>query len=251
MVADLLLVQQFGNVAGHDDQTRTGVDSSPSSLQLQSLFTKRDSLELYLPVPLPPQRDVLELALVRILVDPSKDGLTAILFRVTHPEREDGLIQQSLIDHVVERRRNLVDRDGIIGQSQNPIEFPKGERQTGLLGGLSEQLVLDNKVRDYECVLADETLDATGSILDSKLGPVLLVGGRSIRVVLGVELQDTHTRQPIPSTQPFPSIHQTHETGNRSACLSRNPQIRTTRIQDHLERLRGRSEGDRGVVLEV
>ena len=199
-MADLLLVQQLGNVTGHDDQTGTRVDSSPSTLQLQSLFTKRDSLELYLPVPLPPQRNVLELALVRILVDPSKDGLTAILFRVTHPEGEDRLVQQSLIDHVVERRRNLVDRDGIIGQSQNPIEFPKGERQTGLLGGLPEQLVLDDQIRDSECILADETLDATGSILDGKLGPVLLVSGRSVRVVLGMELQETHTRQNIASS---------------------------------------------------
>ena len=114
---DSLLVQQLGDIAGHDDQTGTRIDGRAGTLQLERLVAKRDLFELDLPVSLSPERDVIQLALERVLVDPSKDALAAVLFGRTEPEGEDGFVQQFLIDHVVKGGRDLVDGEVIIGQS--------------------------------------------------------------------------------------------------------------------------------------
>jgi hypothetical protein len=189
-----LLVQQLGDIAGHDDQTGTGVDRSSGPFQLELFLAKRDLLELNLPVPLPPERDVVHLALERVLVDASKDALATVLFRRPESEGEDGLVQQLLVDHVVERRGDLVDGDIVVRQSEDAIKLAKGESETGFLGGLSEQLVLDDQVGDTEVVTRDETLDATGSVLDGEFGPVRLVRLGGGRVVLGVKLRGSTSR---------------------------------------------------------
>jgi hypothetical protein len=191
---DSLLVQQLGDVAGHDDQTGTGIDRSAGPLQLELFLAKRDLLQLDLPVSLPPERDVIHLALKRVLVDASKNALATVLFRRSEPEGEDGLVQQLLVDHVVERRGDLVDGDVVVRQSEDTVKLAKGESETGFLGGLSEQLVLDDQVGDTEVVTRDETFNATGSVLDGELGPVRLVRLGGGRVVLGVKLRESTSR---------------------------------------------------------
>src|SRR6478735_8249788 len=48
----LLFVKHLGDVARHDDQARTGVNSSTGSFELQDLVAEAELLKLYLPIAL-------------------------------------------------------------------------------------------------------------------------------------------------------------------------------------------------------
>jgi hypothetical protein len=56
------------------------------------------------------------------VVNTAKRGLTTVTLRGTNAKREDRLIEEAVIDHVVERRYDTVDRDSIIGKAKNTIE---------------------------------------------------------------------------------------------------------------------------------
>lgn len=53
----------------------------------------------------------------------TKDRLPSVLLRRTNSEGKDGLVERAILDHVVERRDDLVDRDGIVGQSKDSIKL--------------------------------------------------------------------------------------------------------------------------------
>jgi hypothetical protein len=78
----------------------------------------------------------------------------------------------------------------------------ESEGKAGLLGGLSEDLILDGQVTDGEGVLGNKALEGAGSIADGELGSVGLVRRRRSRVVLGVQ-----------------------EASNRRALAGRNPEV--------------------------
>ena len=46
---------------------------------------------------------------------------------VAEIESKDGLIEQLLIHHVVERRWDVVDRNGVVAQTQNAIKSAEGK----------------------------------------------------------------------------------------------------------------------------
>jgi hypothetical protein len=119
----------------------------------------------------------------------------------------------------------VVDRDGVIGQTQDTIEATEGESQTGLLGSLGKVLALDLEVTDLDIIVGDETRQAAGSVVDLELTAVLLVGGRGRRVVLGVEV-----------------------AGDAAALLGRNPEVGAAGVEDDLEALGRVTDGDLGEV---
>lgn len=82
----------------------------------------------------------------------------------------------------------MVDRDGVVGETEDTVKLAKGKRESGLLGGLGKVLVLDGEIADNDGVLRDKALERAGAVSDGKLGAVGLVRGRGGRVVLGVQL---------------------------------------------------------------
>jgi len=158
-----------------------------------------------------------------VLVDTTKRGLGRItlLVGVTQIEAEDRLVEQLLVDHVVEGRDDPVDGDGVVGQTQDAIEAAKRKGQARLAGRLSEVLVLDLQIADANDVVGDEATQAARAVADAELGTVLLVGGRLGRIVLVVEV-----------------------AGDGAALRRRHPQVGAAGIQDDLEVLGRRADGD-------
>lgn len=93
-------------------------------------------------------------------------------------------------------------RDGVIRQTQDAIEFAKGKRQSGLFGSFTKQLVLDGQITDLEHILGNESLNGSGTVLDTESGTILLVRGRCGSIVLSVQ-----------------------ETGDTGAILARDPEV--------------------------
>ena len=78
-------------------------------------------------------------------------------------------------------------RDGVVCQAEDSIKLAKRKRQSGFLGRLTEQLVLDLQVTDLERILADEAFDGSRTILDGESRSILLVGRGRSGVVLCVQ----------------------------------------------------------------
>lgn len=53
---------------------------------------------------------------------------TVVLVAV-HPEGEDGLREELLLEHVLERRRHAVDGDGLVGHAEDAVELRLGVRE--------------------------------------------------------------------------------------------------------------------------
>ena len=100
----------------------TSIDSSTSVLQLKNVITKLDLLKLNLPVSLAANGNVVQLPIEGAFVDASENGFAAILLRRSQAEREDRLIQKTLVDHLVEWRGNVVHRNGIVSKAKDTIE---------------------------------------------------------------------------------------------------------------------------------
>jgi len=47
----------------------------------------------------------------------TEDGLSSVLLRRSDSERKDGLVKETLVDHVVERRNSSSDGDVVVGES--------------------------------------------------------------------------------------------------------------------------------------
>lgn len=184
-----LFVQHLGDIRGHNNQRRSSVNSSTSVLELELFVSKSNRLKLNLPVSLPPDGNVLQLASVCALINSAEDSFASILLRATETEREDGLIEQVLREHVVEGRDNVVDRDGVVTETEDTVKLAESESKSGLFGRLGKVLVLDCNVADGHGIARDKALERAGTVSDGKLCAVRLVGGRGGGVKLGVELK--------------------------------------------------------------
>ena len=211
-----LLVQELSKSRGQSNERGTGIKDDTSVVKLGNAVTESNSIQVNLPVGLAAEGDLDELASVVVLVDTTEGslGVIALLVGVTQVEGEDRLIQEALVQHVVKGRDHLVNRDGVITQTQNTIESAEGKGQSRLASSLSEVLLLDLQVADLQSILRDETAQATGTILDGKLGAVLLVCARRRGVIFAVE-----------------------EASNRTALRGWNPQVGTTCVKNDLEGL--------------
>lgn len=122
---------------------------------------KFDLLELDFPVALPSDGSIANVALIVALVDTTKDGFTSrstfTIVRIAKVEGKQVLIKQTLVDHVVEGRGSVQDGNRVVSQTEDTIEFTKGESETWLFGRFGEILVFDFQVTNGEHILRDET----------------------------------------------------------------------------------------------
>lgn len=207
-----LLVDDLGNVGRKSNEGRSSVDGSTGALELERLLAKLDLLELDLPVALAADGDVINLARVVLVVDGAKGGLALLGIRA-EPESEHGRVEQTLVDHVVERRDDVLDRNRVVGKTEDTVEpggsgcqrrasglmdvasthLAKAKVKPGSVGGHSSALmycstvpqaltdrrfskvdVRDLEVGDAEDIVRDDTLERAGSVLNRKCGAILL-----------------------------------------------------------------------------
>jgi hypothetical protein len=217
-----LLVQELGKIGGQGNQGCTSVQNDTSVLELSSLVAERDGVQVDLPVCLAAQGNLGNFSSVVVLVNSAKDNLgrlIAILAREV--EGKDGLVDEALVDHLVEGRDDAVDGQSVEAHAQNTVETAESKGKTGLAGGLGKVLTLDLEVTNGESVLGDETLHATGAVADLEVGAVLLVRGRSGRIILLVQV-----------------------ASNAAARLAGNPKVGATSVENDLEVLGGITDGD-------
>ena len=120
----------------------------------------------------------------------------------------------------------MVDGDGIVSHSENPIKSAKGKGKTRFLSSFCEKLVLDLQSGEIQGIGADESGKTTTTVSDLEICSILLVRGRRGGIVLGMQ-----------------------KTCDGSTFRRRNPKIGTSRIEDDLEALGWRADFDLGKVL--
>ena len=197
------------------------------ALKLRNIIAVANSIEVDLPVGLATERDGGDLASVLVLVDTAKDNL-GLAILVGEVEGEDGLINELLLNHLVERRGDPVHCDSRVAETKNSIKAAKGKSQAGLARSLGKELVIDGNVTNGHSVLRDEAAEATRAILNLKARSVLLVRRRLGRLVLVVEV-----------------------AGDGAALGRGNPKVGAAGIQNYLEGLGWRSEGNFGEVYHT
>ena len=184
-----LFVQELGDSGRKGNEGCSGVKDDTSVVHLSGLLAEGDGIKVDLPVGLAPQWDLGELARVVALIDTTESGNGLLtLVGVAEVEGEDGLVQQTLIEHVVEGRNDLVDGDGVVAKTHDTVEAAKGKGKAGLRGSLGKVLVLDLQVANLEDIVGNEAAELTRAVADLERGAVLLVGRGSRRVVLGVKV---------------------------------------------------------------
>jgi hypothetical protein len=82
----------------------------------------------------------------------------------------------------------VINADALEGETHKAVERGNDEGKSGLLGDLSENLVLDTSTGNGNSVLREEAGNLTGAVLDGELLTVGNVGGRLGGVILGVEI---------------------------------------------------------------
>lgn len=215
-----LLVQELSKIGGEDVQGSTSVEDSTSAFELGSLVTERNRLDVDLPVGLAAERDVLDLALVVVLVDTTENSLATLVI-TAEVESKDRLVNELLVDHLVERRDDLVHRDGIVAETQDTVEAAEGEGQTGLTSSFSKVLSLDLEVTDGEVIVGDVTGKTATAVVDLEVRSVLLVGRRGRGVVGGMQ-----------------------EASNAVARLGGDPEVGASSVKNDLEGLGRVADGD-------
>lgn len=222
-----LSVQHLSELAGESDERGTGVEDNTVALKVRNIIAIANGIEVHLPVGLAAERDLGDLASVLLIVDTAKHNL-GLAVLVSEIEREDGLINELLLNHLVERRGDAIHSDPRVAETENAIKATKGESQAGLAGSLGKELVVDGNVTNGHSVLRDEAAETTRAILNLKARAVLLVCRRLGRLVLVVEV-----------------------AGDGAALGGGNPEVGAAGIQNYLEGLGWRSEGDLGEVYQT
>ena len=202
-----ITVDDLRDIGRHSDEGCSSVDSGTSVLEFEGLVSELDRVEFNLPVSLAADRDVVNVTLEVVAVDSTENGLTH--FRVgSEPEREDGVVEESLVDHVVEGRNDVLNRDRVVSETKDTIceqwhkisvllkstliskcrltEFAESESESGFDGRFSEILLLDGQITNRHDIVRDDSLEGSRTVLNLELGSVRLVSRRSFGVVLGL-----------------------------------------------------------------
>jgi len=135
-----------------------------------------------------------------------------------------------LRDEVVPDRSGTVNGNGIESHSEDTVEGGVDESVSGLFHGFGEVLVLDVESSNIHSVLADETGQRPGSILDGKISSVRHVGGRLRTVIFVMSLAS------------FVGLR---------AFGRRDPQVRGTSVEEDQEILWRGSNGNGTIVGEI
>lgn len=217
-----LLVEQLGKSRREGDQRSAGVEDDASVVEISSRLAEGDGIEIDLPVGLASEWDLDHLTSIVAAVNATKGCLRlGSIVGTAKVKGKDRLVKKTLVDHVVKWWGNVVDGNGIIAEAEDTIEAAKSKGQTRFAGSLSEQLIFDLEVSNTKDVLGDEASHLTRAISDTKFRPVLLVSRRGRRIVLLVEV-----------------------ARNGSAFGARDPKVRASGIENDLEFLRWRSQGN-------
>lgn len=155
-------LQELGKCRRKSNEGGTSVKDDSGVLKLGNVLAKGNGVKVYLPVGLSAERDLDQLSGVVALVNTTKGSLRGITFfvAVAEVEGKDRLIKRLLVQHVIERRDNLVDGDGVESKTQDTVKAAKGESQARLVGGFGEVLVLDGNVADRHSVAGNKALKA-------------------------------------------------------------------------------------------
>ena len=146
-----LLVEKLSEGGWESDERSSGVKYNTSVVKLSGGIAEGNCIKVNLPIGLASQWDLCDLASEVIFVDSTEDGLrlvTLTVIGVSEVESEDWLVQELLVDHVVERRWDLVNGDGIETKTQDTVKSTEGKGKTWLLGSFGEDLVLDLQITD-------------------------------------------------------------------------------------------------------
>ena len=127
-------VQKLGQRGRQSDEGGAGIKDSTSVVNFSSLVAERYGVKVNLPVGLAAERDLGHLASVVGLINTTEHSLRSItiVVGVAQVESKDLLIKKALVDHVVERRGDLVNGDGIVAESQDAVKSAEGEGETWL-----------------------------------------------------------------------------------------------------------------------
>ncbi len=148
------LVEKLSESRGESDQGSSGIKYDTSVFKLSGGITQGNGVKVNLPISLASQWNGGQLSGIVRMVDTTKDDLGLLtIVGVTKIESKNWLVKETLINHVVEWRWDLVDRDGIISETQNTVKAAKSERKAWLFGGFGEDLILDLEVANSQNVL--------------------------------------------------------------------------------------------------
>lgn len=214
------LVQLANLRAWTSDQAGAGVSDRLAAAVAELLAVVGDLNAVHCELPVAHSSDVRvrEVALVVFRVRTAEDDLTADLaVWVTVQVEAEHRVNETLLDHVVEHRHDAIDRDGWEAETEDTVEFGSNERDSRLLQGLRERLVLDVSAGDRDGVGGQEAGHRAGTVADLELGAIRLVGGRFGAVVLVVQ--------------------KAGDVGERT-FLRWHPQVAGAGVEDHFERLR-------------
>ena len=171
-----LLVQKLSKGRWQGDQRSASVENDTSVVEIGGLLAKGDGVEVDFPVCLAAEWNLDQLASVVVAVNTTKGSLRlATVIGAAQVEGKDRFINQLLLNHVVEWWRDVVDRNGVITETQDTIKSTKGKSQARLAGGFTEELVLDLKVSNPQNVLGDVACNLARAVADTELGSILLV----------------------------------------------------------------------------
>mmetsp|Transcript_51311 Transcript_51311/g.159019 ORF Transcript_51311/g.159019 Transcript_51311/m.159019 type:complete len:413 (-) Transcript_51311:78-1316(-) len=177
-----------------------------------------------LPVGLARQRHVDKLARVMRLVNAAEGELALLRGILLEVKGEDGLVDELLVDHGLEGRRDVVLGDALEAEAEQAVKLAGSEgdveRAEGDLADLRERLSLHVHGPHGDRVLAEDALHGAGAVLDRVLPAVRLEG-------LGLAVVE-------PGVQP---------ASEEAAGLARDPEVGGARVEDDLEVLAAHLDG--------
>jgi len=226
-----LTVDHVDELGRTSDHRGAAVDDGLAAvLTAEVPVLKDDTVHLDLPVVGVGKRDILDVTLEESLIVATKSKLTAHHASgvASKPEREDLLVNKTLVDKVVPDRGSVTDRDGVESKTKDTVKLAESESHAALLHNLSEVLTLDSKIRKTDNIIADNAADVTAAVLDLEGSAIGLVGGALLRVIATVKL-----------------------ARDLSALGRRNPEIAGASIEDNLEILWGGTDGDGTIELSL
>lgn len=122
-----LSVEHLSVISWHCNQRCTSVNNSTGALKFSLIFAKLDAVQLYLPVSLATNWKLDEFALVMALIDSTESGNRVCFATESKVEGEDWFIEETLLDHVVERWNHSINGDCVVSETHDTIELSKGE----------------------------------------------------------------------------------------------------------------------------
>eukprot|EP00128_Syssomonas_multiformis_P008464 Colp12_sorted_trinity150504_noHs@24914 len=229
-----LLVDGLSNGRWSGNERGTGISNGVALAVAEThrLASDLNVIHVKLPVSLVGDGEPGELALVVFRVGTAEHKLTtsSASALTVKPEREDRLINEFLLNHVVENRLGTIDRNGGEGETENTVELAGNESNSRLLGSFGKFLTFDLDAGDSHSVRAHEALHRTTAILNGEGSAVSNVGRGLRAVVLLVQV-----------------------TRNLSKlALGRgDPEVAAASIEHNLEWLWGGTNGNLAVVLSI